>query len=869
MLLILQVEHEEILVLDSDSAPMEEPQPMEAEPVEAGNAVDAPTVDDPPSVRFTWTIDNLSSLNNNTLYSDVFVSGGHKWQLLIFPRGCHLSLFVAVADWWELPSDWTICANFSLAVVNQNYNKFTVRKETQHEFNSRERDRGFRTFISLKELYDPDGGYLVNNTCIIEADIAVRKAVYHMPTTEALTIPLALQSIFYKLQYGDTSVSTKELTTSFGWGAQESFIQHDVQELNRTLCEKLEEKMKGTVVDDLQLDVKGCRDVYASFDKYVEVERLEGDNKYHAEQHGLQDAEKGVLFTDFPPVLQLHLKRFEYDYMQNAMVKINDRYEFPLQLDLDREDGKYLSPQADRSVRNLYTLHRLKFDDERITKEDMKSAMDEQYGGEDEEDVAKEFGIPVHCQRFWLWSKRRNHTYQPTRPLTLHEEAQSIGNLIHLSNNELELFLEVVEFGQDILPISPPEKTNGEILLFFKLYDPLMEELRYAGRLLVKDTGKPIDILERLNEMAGFAPDEEIELFQVFRVRSSVQCAPVEKELTFLASEVVRFRSLEKPNEDEFSLELSKTYNYDAVVGRLAHHLNLDDPSKIRLTSQSYWPEKPKTEPIKYRGVNRLSDMLNHNTSDILYYEVLDIPLPELEGMKTLDVTFHDATKNEVVTHTIRLPKESTVGDVINDLKTKVELSNKDAELRLLEINFNRISQVFSLDEKIEDISDFCTLRVEEVPEEEKDLGLQDCLVRVQHCDIDSHWTWHKFRIFGEPFLLVIHEGETLAEVKVRIQKKLEVPDEEFSKWKFSHASWSIPTPLKDSDIVSDYFQKKDVYGEDVYGAKEHFLQVEHSNNSKRPYTLNQAIIYCDSMIQKYLCDAVDGRMMVYQIVNI
>lgn len=39
---------------------------------------------------------------------------------------------------------------------------------------------------------------------------------------------------------------------------------------------------------DLQLDVKGCNDVYASFDKYVEVERLEGDNKYHAEEHGLQ-----------------------------------------------------------------------------------------------------------------------------------------------------------------------------------------------------------------------------------------------------------------------------------------------------------------------------------------------------------------------------------------------------------------------------------------------------------------------------------------------------------------------------------------------------------------------------------------------------
>lgn len=35
---------------------------------------------------------------------------------------------------------------------------------------------------------------------------------------------------------------------------------------------------------------------------------------------------------------------------------------------------------------------------------------------------------------------------------------------------------------------------------------------------------------------------------------------------------------------------------------------------------------------------------------------------------------------------------------------------------------------------------------------------------------------------FGDPFFLVLHEDETLAEVKGRIQKKLQVPDEEFSK---------------------------------------------------------------------------------------
>ncbi|KAJ9540076.1 hypothetical protein OSB04_026582 [Centaurea solstitialis] len=1095
----MDAEEEEMLVPHSDFAATEGTQPMEVAPAEAANAVDAPTVDDPPSARFTWTIENFSRLNAKKLYSDVFFVGGYKWRVLIFPKGNnvdHLSMYLDVADSSTLPYGWSRYAQFSLAVVNQIHNKFTIRKDTQHQFNSRESDWGFTSFMPLSDLYDPSRGYLLNDTCIVEADVTVRKvvdywshdskketgyvglknqgatcymnsllqtlyhipyfrkAVYHMPTTEndmpSGSIPLALQSLFYKLQYSDTSVATKELTKSFGWDTYDSFMQHDVQELNRVLCEKLEDKMKGTVVEgtiqqlfeghhmnyiecinvdykstrkesfyDLQLDVKGCRDVYASFDKYVEVERLEGDNRYHAEQHGLQDAKKGVLFIDFPPVLQLQLKRFEYDFMRDTMVKINDRYEFPLQLDLDREDGKYLSPQADRSVRNLYTLHSVlvhsggvhgghyyayirptlsdqwfKFDDERVTKEDMKRALDEQYGGEEElpqanpgfnnspfkftkysnaymlvyiresdkekiicnvdekdiaehlrirlkkeqeekeqkrkekaeahlytiikvardedlreqigkdiyfdlvdhdkvrsfriqkqisfalfkEDVAKELGIPVQCQRFWLWAKRQNHTYRPNRPLTPQEEAQSVGHLREVSNKannaELKLFLEV-EHGPDLRPISPPEKTKEEILLFFKLYDPLKEELRYVGRLFVKGTGKPIEILARLNELAGFAPDEEIELFEEIKFEPNVMCEHIDKKLTFRGSQledgdiicfqkplkventetcrypdvpsfleyvhnrqVVRFRSLEKPKEDEFSLELSKLNNYDDVVERLAHHLNLDDPSKIRLTAHNCYSQQPKPQPIKYRGVEHLSDMLAHynQTSDILYYEVLDIPLPELQGLKTLKVAFHHATKDEVVIHTIRLPKQSTVGDVISDLKTKVELSHRDAELRLLEVFYHKIYKIFPLNEKIENINDqYWTLRAEEVPEEEKDLGPQDRLIHVYHFMKDTVQN-QQVQNFGEPFFLVIREGETLADVKVRIQKKLQVPDEEFSKWKFAFLSLGRPTYLQDSDIVSSRFQRRD-----VYGAWEQYLGLEHSDNSpKRSYAASQ-----------------------------
>ncbi|KAG6480913.1 hypothetical protein ZIOFF_057501 [Zingiber officinale] len=1201
-------------------------------------------LEDPPTFKYRWSIENFSRSNTKKLYSDIFFVGGYKWRVLIFPKGNnvdHLSIYLDVADSATLPYGWNRYAQFALAVVNQIHGKYTIRKDTQHQFNGRESDWGFTSFMSLSELYDPSRGYLVNDSCVIEAEVTVRKvvdywsydskketgyvglknqgatcymnsllqtlyhipyfrkAVYHMPTTEndmpSGSIPLALQSLFYKLQYSDNSVATKELTKSFGWDTYDSFMQHDVQELNRVLCEKLEDKMKGTVVEgtiqhlfeghhmnyiecinvdykstrkesfyDLQLDVKGCRDVYASFDKYVEVERLDGDNKYQAENHGLQDAKKGVLFIDFPPVLQLQLKRFEYDFMRDTMVKINDRYEFPLQLDLDRDNGRYLSPDADRRVCNLYTLHSIlvhsggvhgghyyafirptlsdqwyltlylylieytllldashqatfsetamatavpvavvaeggelppkappqakavqlmpasylggsldyhlehwvyKFDDERVTKEDAKRALEEQYGGEEEtnpgfnntpfkftkysnaymlvyiresdkekimcnadekdiaehlrvarnedlteqigreiffdlvdhdkvrsfriqkqlpfnhfkEEVAIEFGIPVQFQRFWLWAKRQNHTYRPNRPLLPQEEAQSVniapmdlllsilvfwigmgfvglshvGELREVSNKahnaELKLFLEV-ELGPDLHPLPPPLKTKEDILLFFKLYDPEKKDLRFVGRLFVKALGKPIDILSKLIEMAEFSANEEIELYEEIKFESNVMCERIDKKISFKSSQledgdiicyqraltsanrdefqypdvpsfleyvrnrqlvfsklqvlcqlvqpptftmewsnakgknifeilpwlaarqilfktmaevqggmfsrgnfvmgriklemhpadsllltnfvnlkikgVVHFRSLEKPKEEDFSLELSKLFAYDDVVERVARHLGLDDPTKIRLTSHNCYSQQPKPQPIKYRGVDHLSDMLVHynQTSDILYYEILDIPLPELQGLKTLKVAFHHATKEEVAIHSIRLPKNSTVADVINDLKTKVELSRPDTELRLLEVFYHKIYKP--------DVNSATSISKTE------DLLIFPPGEKIENIN-DQYWTLcaeEQVQNFGEPFFLVIKEGETLANVKIRIQKKLQVPDDEFSKWKFAFISLGRPEYLQDSDVVSNRFQRRD-----IYGAWEQFLGLEHSDTApKRAYTTNQ-----------------------------
>ncbi|KAJ7920444.1 hypothetical protein B0H13DRAFT_2422418 [Mycena leptocephala] len=261
-----------------------------------------------------------------------------------------------------------------------------------------------------------------------------RRAVYQIPTEDEIpteSVALALQRVFYHLQISDQPVGTTELTKSLGWT---SFLQHDVQEFNRVLVDKLESKMKGTKAEgamvkllagklksyikcvdvdyesskieefnDIQLNVKGMKNLYESFRDYVAVEMLDGENKYQASGFGLQDAKKGIIFESFPPVLHLQLKRFEYDLQRDAMVKVNDRHEFPFELDL----GEFLDSTADRSKPWVYKLHGvivhsgdhhgghyfalikpdrdtrwLKYDDDRVTPVTDKEVLEENYGGE-------------------------------------------------------------------------------------------------------------------------------------------------------------------------------------------------------------------------------------------------------------------------------------------------------------------------------------------------------------------------------------------------------------------------------------------------------------------------------------------------------
>lgn len=227
-----------------------------------------------------------------------------------------------------------------------------------------------------------------------------RKLVYQIPTTSNVqtksnnkkirqqsSVALSLQKIFYLLSSSDSPVGTLDLTKAFGWDSSDAFTQHDIQELNRILMDKLEASMKDTPIEnrlndlfvgkmksfikcidvpyesartedfwDIQLNVKGFNNLKDSFKNYIELEMLTDDNKYQADKYGYQDAKKGVIFESFPPILHLQLKRFEYDFMIDDLQKINDFYQFPDQIDLK----EFLDEDLPLEIKNQnwnYKLH--------------------------------------------------------------------------------------------------------------------------------------------------------------------------------------------------------------------------------------------------------------------------------------------------------------------------------------------------------------------------------------------------------------------------------------------------------------------------------------------------------------------------------
>ncbi|XP_024027939.1 uncharacterized protein LOC21402699 [Morus notabilis] len=138
-------------------------------------------IDEPITCTHTWKIDSFSSMTLERYESNLFVGGDYKWRIVLYPygfgegKGNSLSLFLQL-DISTLPSNTKLFVSNVLRLKHQISGK-DFEEKASNLFTS-SAAWGFRQFMSLAKFKHPENGYLVGDTCTIEAQFEVQQSYW-------------------------------------------------------------------------------------------------------------------------------------------------------------------------------------------------------------------------------------------------------------------------------------------------------------------------------------------------------------------------------------------------------------------------------------------------------------------------------------------------------------------------------------------------------------------------------------------------------------------------------------------------------------------------------------------------------------------
>lgn len=129
--------------------------------------------------KHVWKIDNFSKLDDaKSCESRAFNAGGEKWKIQVYPKGkgsgegSHLSLFVALADPTALHPATKIYAEVKMSLQDQVHSEHHSGK-VSYWFSASNPEVGGIRFILLSNFQQPNMGFLVKDSCIVEAEVNV------------------------------------------------------------------------------------------------------------------------------------------------------------------------------------------------------------------------------------------------------------------------------------------------------------------------------------------------------------------------------------------------------------------------------------------------------------------------------------------------------------------------------------------------------------------------------------------------------------------------------------------------------------------------------------------------------------------------
>ncbi|XVF22810.1 hypothetical protein REPUB_Repub12eG0203000 [Reevesia pubescens] len=135
-------------------------------------------VKEPDHGTFTWKLEKFSSLDETTYFSKPFTVGGRKWKIKVYPKGegkakgDWFSVYFVLSDSDTLPPKGKVYAEYKLRILDQRRDQH-VEKSAKHWFIASSSSWGFQNMLRLGDLHEKSRGFVMNDTLIIEAQIAV------------------------------------------------------------------------------------------------------------------------------------------------------------------------------------------------------------------------------------------------------------------------------------------------------------------------------------------------------------------------------------------------------------------------------------------------------------------------------------------------------------------------------------------------------------------------------------------------------------------------------------------------------------------------------------------------------------------------